>query len=127
MSRSNSRSRAPAAELEADITDLSHDGRGVARIDGKAVFVAGALEGERVRLRIHRRHRHFDEAETLEVLNASPHRVQPRCAHFGQCGGCSLQHLDAPAQIRATFAQTWIEHAHPGWYYQDAAGAWQRK
>jgi len=101
MSRSNSRPRAPAPELEADITDLSHDGRGVARIDGKAVFVAGALEGERVRLRIRRRHRHFDEADTVEVLNASPHRVPPRCAHFGQCGGCSLQHLDAAAQIGA--------------------------
>jgi len=101
MSRSNSRPRAPAPELEADITDLSHDGRGVARIDGKAVFVAGALEGERVRLRIRQRHRHFDEAETVEVLSASPHRVLPKCAHFGQCGGCSLQHLDAAAQIAA--------------------------
>ena len=101
MSRSNSRSRAPAAELEADITDLGHDGRGVARIDGKAVFVAGALEGERVRLRIRKRHRHFDEAEVTEVLSRSPHRVEPKCSHFGQCGGCSLQHLDAAAQIGA--------------------------
>ncbi|MBD8898349.1 23S rRNA (uracil(1939)-C(5))-methyltransferase RlmD [Rhodanobacter sp. DHG33] len=101
MSRSNSRSRAPAAELEADITDLAHDGRGVARIDGKAVFVAGALEGERVRLRLRKRHRHFDEGEVVEVLTASPHRVTPRCAHFDVCGGCSLQHLDAEAQIAA--------------------------
>jgi 23S rRNA (uracil1939-C5)-methyltransferase len=101
MSRSNSRSRAPAAELEADIADLAHDGRGVARIDGKAVFVAGALEGERVRLRLRQRHRHFDEAEVVEVLSASPHRVEPKCAHFGVCGGCSLQHLDAAAQIVA--------------------------
>ncbi|BFI96002.1 MAG: 23S rRNA (uracil(1939)-C(5))-methyltransferase RlmD [Rhodanobacter sp.] len=101
MSRSNSRSRAPAVELEADIADLAHDGRGVARIDGKAVFVAGALEGERVRLRLRKRHRHFDEAEVVEVLAASPHRVAPKCAHFGVCGGCSLQHLDAGAQIAA--------------------------
>ena len=101
MSRSNSRSRAPDAELEADIADLAHDGRGVARIDGKAVFVAGALEGERVRLRLRQRHRHFDEAEVVEVLSASPHRVEPKCAHFGVCGGCSLQHLDAAAQIVA--------------------------
>ncbi len=101
MSRSNSRSPVPAAELEADIADLAHDGRGVARIDGKAVFVAGALEGERVRLRLRQRHRHFDEAEAVEVLSASPHRVEPKCAHFGVCGGCSLQHLDAAAQIVA--------------------------
>jgi len=101
MSRSNSRSRAPTAVLEADVTDLAHDGRGVARIDGKAVFVTGALEGERVRLRLRKRHRHFDEAEVVEVLAASPHRVAPKCAHFGVCGGCSLQHLDAAAQIAA--------------------------
>lgn len=91
----------PAGELEADITDLAHDGRGVARIDGKAVFVAGALEGERVRLRLRKRHRHFDEGEVVEVITASPHRVTPRCAHFDVCGGCSLQHLDAEAQIAA--------------------------
>lgn len=87
--------------FEATITDLGHDGRGVARIDGKTVFVAGALLGERVRLALRKRHRHFDEAETLEVLERSPHRVEPRCRHFGQCGGCSLQHLDAAAQIEA--------------------------
>ena len=88
-------------EFEAAITDLSHDGRGVARIDGKTVFVSGALLGEQVRLRIRKRHRNFDEAETIEVLTRSPHRVDPRCRHFGQCGGCSLQHLDATAQIEA--------------------------
>jgi 23S rRNA (uracil1939-C5)-methyltransferase len=101
MSRSNSRNRAPAAEIEADVTALAHDGRGVARIDGKAVFVAGALEGERVRLRVVQRHRHFDEAQVTAVITASPHRVTPKCAHFGVCGGCSLQHLDAVAQIEA--------------------------
>jgi 23S rRNA (uracil1939-C5)-methyltransferase len=86
---------------EADITDLSHDGRGVAHIQGKTVFVAGALPGERVRLRILRRSRSFDEARTEEVLVASPERITPRCAHFGQCSGCSLQHLPPAAQIRA--------------------------
>jgi len=88
-------------EFEVSITDLSHDGRGVARIDGKTVFVSGALLGEQVRLKIRKRHRHFDEAETLQIITPSPHRVEPRCAHFGQCGGCSLQHLDAASQIEA--------------------------
>ncbi|GFZ99775.1 23S rRNA (uracil(1939)-C(5))-methyltransferase RlmD [Dyella caseinilytica] len=88
-------------EFEAPITDLSHDGRGVARIDGKTVFVSGALLGEQVRLKIRKRHRHFDEAETLQIITPSPHRVEPRCPHFGQCGGCSLQHLDAASQIEA--------------------------
>lgn len=86
---------------DVDITDLTHDGRGVARIDGKAVFVAGALSGERVRARTVRRHRSFDEAVTEEVYQASPDRVVPKCAHFGQCAGCSLQHLAPAAQIAA--------------------------
>jgi len=86
-------------EFEATITDLGHDGRGVTRIDGKTVFVSGALLDEQVRLRIRKRHRHFDEADIVELLSRSPHRVEPRCRHFGQCGGCSLQHLDAESQI----------------------------
>lgn len=87
--------------LEIDITDLAHDGRGVARVEGKAVFVADALPGERVRARLVRRHRQFDEAQTEEVLRASPDRVAPRCIHFGVCGGCALQHLAPTAQITA--------------------------
>jgi len=87
--------------FETDISDLSHDGRGVAHVEGKAVFVADALPGERVRARIVRKHRHFNEAQTEEVLRASPQRVAPRCIHYGVCGGCALQHLDAPAQIEA--------------------------
>ena len=86
----------------ADIVDLSHDGRGVARRDnGKAVFIAGALPGERVMARQTARSRSFDEAMTLEVLEASPDRVEPRCAHFGTCAGCALQHLDESRQILA--------------------------
>src|SRR3546814_10933176 len=78
----------------ADIRDLRHDGRGVARRDtGKAVFIAGALPGERVMAKQTARSRSFDEAVTLEVLDASPDRVDPRCAHFGTCGGCAMQHL----------------------------------
>jgi len=86
---------------EADIIDLSHDGRGVARIDGKTVFVAGALPGERVRLRRVHRHRNFDEAKVEEILQRAPQRIEPRCPHFGTCGGCSLQHLPPQAQIEA--------------------------
>jgi 23S rRNA (uracil1939-C5)-methyltransferase len=87
--------------FETDISDLSHDGRGVAHVEGKAVFVADALPGERVRARIVRKHRHFNEAQTEEVLRASPQRVAPRCGHYGVCGGCALQHLDTTAQIEA--------------------------
>lgn len=85
----------------AQIESLSHDGRGVTRIDGKTVFVDGALPGERVLLRRTRSHRRYDEAVTVEVLEAAPGRVEPRCKHYGDCGGCSLQHLDAGLQLQA--------------------------
>lgn len=88
--------------FELEILDLSHDGRGVARRgDGKAVFVSGALPGERVMAKQTRRSRSFDEAVTLEVLQPSADRVAPRCPHFGTCGGCVLQHLAEDRQIAA--------------------------
>ncbi|HEY4554885.1 MAG TPA: 23S rRNA (uracil(1939)-C(5))-methyltransferase RlmD [Lysobacter sp.] len=88
--------------FEVEITDLTHDGRGVARrADGKAVFVAGALPGERVLATQTGRHRSFDEARTVEVLLAAPERVAPRCAHFGTCSGCAMQHYDEQRQIHA--------------------------
>lgn len=90
----------PAPET-AEILSLDHDGRGVARIGGKAVFVDGALPGEEVVLQRTRRRRRHDEAELVEVLRPSPLRVTPRCPHFGTCGGCSLQHLEHGAQLAA--------------------------
>jgi 23S rRNA (uracil1939-C5)-methyltransferase len=86
---------------EAEVVDLAHDGRGIARVGGKTVFVDGALPGERVRLRIFKRRRAFDEALLVEIVAASPDRVNPRCAHSGVCGGCSLQHLSPDAQLAA--------------------------
>nr|MBV6631277.1 23S rRNA (uracil(1939)-C(5))-methyltransferase RlmD [Oceanococcus sp. HetDA_MAG_MS8] len=88
--------------LQGEVVDLSSDGRGVVRHpDGKTVFVADALRGEVVEYRRRKRNRSFDEAELLEVLQASPERVEPGCSHFGQCGGCSLQHLEPKAQLAA--------------------------
>ncbi len=88
--------------MELSITDLIHDGRGVGRsADGKTVFVAGALPGERVTARRIKRGRSFDEAVTLEVLQAAPTRVDPGCAHYGVCAGCVLQHLDHSEQLLA--------------------------
>ncbi len=85
--------------VELTITGMSHDGRGVAELDGKKVFVHGALPGEQVRARLLARQRRYDDAEVVDILRASPQRVEPRCAHFGVCGGCALQHLDPAAQI----------------------------
>ena len=98
------RNRFDRTSFQVVITDLSHDGRGVARRDGegsKVTFVSGALPGELVRAEPTARSRHFDEAKTVEVLEASPQRVPPRCPHFGVCGGCVLQHLEASQQIVA--------------------------
>src|SRR5690606_28192705 len=88
--------------FEVEINDLAHDGRGAGRLEsGKTVFVWGALPGERVLAKRTRRARDFDQAVTLEVLRPSPDRVEPRCPHYGGCGGCVLQHLDAGKQIAA--------------------------
>ncbi|HET6396052.1 MAG TPA: 23S rRNA (uracil(1939)-C(5))-methyltransferase RlmD [Pseudoxanthomonas sp.] len=88
--------------FQIQVQDLSHDGRGVARRDdGKTVFISGALPGETVLAEPTARSRRFDEARTLEVLEASPERVAPRCPHFGTCGGCVLQHLAEDRQIVA--------------------------
>ncbi len=87
--------------IEVDITNLTHDGRGVAHIDGKAVFVSGALPGERARIALTKRSRSFDEAKVEELLTRSPDRVEPRCIHFGTCSGCSMQHMAPAAQIAA--------------------------
>jgi len=97
---SKRRKRDVSAEpLELTITGMSHDGRGVAELGGKKIFVHGALPGEHVRARLVARQRRYDDAEVMEILRASPQRVEPRCVHFGVCGGCALQHLDSTAQI----------------------------
>lgn len=89
----------PQGEFSADIADLAHDGRGIARVDGKVTFIHGALPGERVRYRLTQVSRDVDEGEIIAIEVASPDRVAPGCAHFGTCGGCTLQHLAPSAQI----------------------------
>ena len=88
---------APETGLVIDLTD---EAEGVVR-EGKTAFVSGALTGERVTFRRRSFHKSHDEAELLEVIEASPDRVTPKCAHFGVCGGCALQHLAPGAQIAA--------------------------
>ena len=81
------------------IESLDQEGRGVARRDGKAVFIEGALPGETVTYSVYRRKASYEQATLGSVLGESALRVAPRCPHFGVCGGCSLQHLDARAQV----------------------------
>ncbi|MCK0508756.1 23S rRNA (uracil(1939)-C(5))-methyltransferase RlmD [Aromatoleum anaerobium] len=85
----------------AVIESLDHEGRGVAHVDGKVVFVEGALAGERVEYTVYRQRPSYDLAEVTRIIKASAQRVVPRCEHFGVCGGCSMQHLDSVAQAAA--------------------------
>jgi 23S rRNA (uracil1939-C5)-methyltransferase len=81
-----------------DVVGLTHEGEGIVRA-GKTVFVAGALPGETVTFERTRKHRQHDDGRLLEVLRPAAERVMPRCAHFGVCGGCALQHLAPEAQL----------------------------
>jgi 23S rRNA (uracil1939-C5)-methyltransferase len=83
---------------EALIESLDNEGRGVAHVDGKAIFIEGALPGERVEYASYRRKPSFEQADTVRVIRASSQRTTPGCPHFGICGGCSMQHLEPGAQ-----------------------------
>ena len=103
QARAAAQSAAPARPpwIVANVVSLDQEGRGVARIDGKAVFVEGALPGETVAITYLKRKPTFDLARADAVLKSNAARVEPRCPHFGICGGCSQQHFDAAAQVAA--------------------------
>jgi len=88
-------------EVTVNIESLDNEGRGIARADGKAVFVEGALPGERVAIVTLKRKPTYEIARATRVLSASAARVAPRCPHFGTCGGCSLQHAAPVLQVAA--------------------------
>jgi 23S rRNA (uracil1939-C5)-methyltransferase len=81
---------------------LTYGGDAMGRLDdGRAVFVPFGLPGERVRIRLTEEKRNFARGELLEVLEASPQRIVPRCIHFGVCGGCHYQNLPYEEQLLA--------------------------
>lgn len=82
-----------------DVVSLDQEGRGVARVEGKAVFVEGALPRERVAYTTLKRKTSYEIARADAILRPSAERAVPRCPHFPVCGGCSMQHLDAVAQV----------------------------
>src|SRR5262249_10255029 len=103
VARNGSAPARQQVEPAATVTDASRDqeGRGIARVDGKAIFVEGALPGEVVKIATLKRKPTYELARAEAIIKASPARVEPRCPHFGVCGGCSLQHHDASAQVAA--------------------------
>ena len=88
-----------------DIESLDMEARGVGHLanedgsPGKVIFVEGALPGERVRFKSYRRKAKWEAADMTELLRESPLRAKPRCAYFGICGGCAMQHMNVPAQV----------------------------
>src|SRR5574341_175234 len=80
---------------------MSYGGRGVGRVDGFVVFVDDSAPGDRLRARLRRVKKSFAEAEPVRIQEPSAERTEPRCPHFGPCGGCLWQHLDYAAQLRA--------------------------
>lgn len=95
------RKKLPQDPIECEITGgLSHEGRGIAKLDGKTQFVDAALPGERVSAVYVEQRSKFDALKAVEVLESSDERVTPPCAAAEICGGCSLQHMDTDAQIK---------------------------
>lgn len=83
------------------IESLDQEGRGVARTDGKAIFITGALPGEKVTYQSTMRKPSYEFANVVDILKPSNLRVTPKCVHFGVCGGCAMQHLEFSAQVAA--------------------------
>ncbi len=121
---------------DVHIEQTSHDGSGVAHVDGKTLFVHGAIAGERVDVQLRRRKRRHDDGQVVAVREASPNRVQPRCAVYGICGGCALQHMAPAAQLalkeralldalerigRVTPAEVLAPLEGPVWHYRRRA------
>ncbi len=92
-------SKKPTTPFQATIAGLSHEGRGIAILNGKKKFLRNSLPGETVLAVNTHTHSTYDEGEAIEILTASPQRVTPLCPHTYFCGGCSLQHLETEAQI----------------------------
>lgn len=126
----------PDIPVKATITSLTHDGRGVTHIDGKAVFIDAALPGEEVEFLYTEIRRDYAEAKVVKVLEASEHRIEPLCPHFDVCGGCSFQHVDSETQIeikqglleeqfkrigKLTIPELWEPLTGPHWGYRRKA------
>ncbi|WP_198437810.1 23S rRNA (uracil(1939)-C(5))-methyltransferase RlmD [Moritella sp. F3] len=96
--------KTPSKAVEITIEKLDHQGLGFGRLDGKAIFVAGGLPGERVSVNIIEQKKQYAKATLRKVLAPSEQRIEPACPHYATCGGCSLQTLDS--EVQADYKQT---------------------
>jgi 23S rRNA (uracil1939-C5)-methyltransferase len=137
MARARTRKKPlPDVPVRATIASLTHDGRGVAHVEGKAVFIDAALPGEEVEFLYTEIRRDYAEGKVVKALTPSEHRVEPLCRHFDVCGGCSFQHVDSATQIqikqtlleeqfkrigKVTIPQLWEPLIGPHWGYRRKA------
>jgi tRNA/tmRNA/rRNA uracil-C5-methylase (TrmA/RlmC/RlmD family) len=91
--------------VDLKIEDIAFGGKGVARENGRAVFIPFTIDGETVSAEIVREKKKFSEAEVVDVRERSPHRVSPECPYFGRCGGCSYQHINYEHQLTIKWRQ----------------------
>ncbi|MBI3580344.1 MAG: class I SAM-dependent RNA methyltransferase, partial [Ignavibacteriales bacterium] len=87
-------------EIQLEITGAAFEGKSVARKEGYVIFVEGAVPGDVVMARILKAKKNFAEAKAIYIEKPSPSRTEPRCKHFGVCGGCKWQHVEYQAQLR---------------------------
>ena len=101
--------RLPEELVEVEIESLSAEGRGIAHVNDRIVFVDQALTGETVLFKYTKLSKNIAEGRAVEILKASPERVEAKCSAFEMCGGCSLQHMDSDAQLQLK-QQTFLDH-----------------
>jgi len=137
MARRRSRKKKlPEAAVAVTIESLAHDGRGIAHVDGKVVFIDEALPGEQVEFIYTDSRRDYAEGKVDKLLTRSEFRAEPKCEHFGRCGGCSFQHVTDEEQInikqgllveqfnrigKVEIPQIWEPLTGPHWGYRRKA------
>ncbi len=137
MARRRSRKKKlPETPVRVTIESLAHDGRGVAHVEGKVVFIDEALPGEEVEFIYTDSRRDYAEGRVTTLITRSEERVEPKCPHFGSCGGCSFQHVKDEAQItikegllkeqfsrigKVEIPQIWESLTGPHWGYRRKA------
>ncbi|MEM7027252.1 MAG: 23S rRNA (uracil(1939)-C(5))-methyltransferase RlmD [Pseudomonadota bacterium] len=99
MARRRRRKKLPQGLFQAEISSLSHEGRGIAQVNGKTTFIDNALPNEIVEFSFTGSRAKFAEGIAEVISNPSDERVTPQCNHFGYCGGCSMQHMSPEAQL----------------------------
>jgi len=85
--------------IDLEIDAIAFGGRGIGRFEGRAVFVDGVMPGDKVRASLTRIKEKFMEAELVELVAKSAERIEPRCKHFGTCGGCKFQFMKYEDQL----------------------------